>query len=304
MKIKIRQHDASMPQEDGWSQTGDWLSELRDDNYAKRPGDCRAEPDGTDDPWPEILAQADVHAEAPREAAVMSAAVMTTCLETGPEQFATTPSPASAKPLTAIQRNPPRPLEVTQCSMCGIVLPLGLLVPDGGPACADIRWYCKDAMSCTERWTTARPPGRAQTPTASNDAFAGAGEAVPDRASQERLGSMFEAAQSAGLPTPSQVRRGSRGTHLRTPGHEGMRNAWISPIDIPRRSVCRDLGSASCRRAVVNVWCLEPPDPTGKARRSVAVHVDNLPELPGAVRADGRDVGRHTGDAAAAKSSR
>jgi hypothetical protein len=137
---------------------------------------------------------------------VMPAAVMTTCLETGSEQFAITPSPASAKPLTAIQRNRPRPLEVTQCSMCGIALPLGLLVPDGGPACADIRWYCKDAMSCTERWTTARPPGRAQTPTASNDAFAGAGEAVPDRASAKRLGSMFEAAQSAGLPTLAKCR--------------------------------------------------------------------------------------------------
>ena len=55
MKIKIRQHDASMPQEDGWSQTGDWLGELRDDNHAKPPGDGHAEPDGTDDPWPEIL---------------------------------------------------------------------------------------------------------------------------------------------------------------------------------------------------------------------------------------------------------
>ena len=132
-----------------------------------------------------------------------------------------------------MQRNRPRPLEVAECSMCGIALPLGLLVPDGGPTCADIRWYCKDAISCTERWTTARPPGRAQTPTASDDAFAGAGEAVPDRASAERLDSMFEAAQSARLPTSSQVRRGSRGTHLRTPGHEGVRNARISLIDTP-----------------------------------------------------------------------
>jgi hypothetical protein len=81
--------------------------------------------------------------------------------------------------------------------MCGIALPLGLLVPDGGPACADIRWYCKDAMSCTERWTTARPPGRAHMPAAPDDAFARAEEAVPVRASAERLGSMFEAAQSA-----------------------------------------------------------------------------------------------------------
>jgi hypothetical protein len=48
-----------------------------------------------------------------------------------------------------------RPLEVAECSMCGVSHPLGLLVPDGSPACADIRWYCKDVKSCTERWTTA-----------------------------------------------------------------------------------------------------------------------------------------------------
>ena len=54
-----------------------------------------------------------------------------------------------------------RPLDVAQCSLCGIALPLGLLVPDGGEACADVRWYCKDAKGCTERWTTARPGPRA-----------------------------------------------------------------------------------------------------------------------------------------------
>ena len=48
-----------------------------------------------------------------------------------------------------------RPLEVAGCSMCGVTLPLGLLVPDGSQACADIRWYCKDVKSCTERWTAA-----------------------------------------------------------------------------------------------------------------------------------------------------
>jgi len=53
-----------------------------------------------------------------------------------------------------------RPLEAAQCSLCGIALPLGLLVPDGGEACADVRWYCKDARSCTERWTTVHPPHR------------------------------------------------------------------------------------------------------------------------------------------------
>jgi hypothetical protein len=201
MKIKIRQHDASMPQEDGWSQTDDWLGELRDDNEAKPPGDGHAGPDGTSDPWPEILAQADAQAQAPREATVMPAAAMTTRLETGPEPLASAPSPAPAQlptspapaqlptspaPAqlpTAMPRNHPRPLEIAQCSMCGIALPLGLLVPDGGQACADVRWYCKDAMSCTERWTTARPPGRAVMPADRGNALAGAGEAVPDRAS-------------------------------------------------------------------------------------------------------------------------
>jgi hypothetical protein len=50
-----------------------------------------------------------------------------------------------------------RPLPSAQCSLCGIALPTGLLVPDGGQACADIRWYCKDAKSCTERWTASLP---------------------------------------------------------------------------------------------------------------------------------------------------
>jgi hypothetical protein len=38
-----------------------------------------------------------------------------------------------------------------------MALPTSLLVPDGGQACADIRWYCRDAKSCTERWTANLP---------------------------------------------------------------------------------------------------------------------------------------------------
>jgi hypothetical protein len=76
----------------------------------------------------------------------MAGAVITTSRETGPEQLPVNP------------REHSRPLEAAQCSLCGIALPLGLLVPDGGQGCPDIRWYCKDAQSCTERWTTARPP--------------------------------------------------------------------------------------------------------------------------------------------------
>jgi hypothetical protein len=50
-----------------------------------------------------------------------------------------------------------RSLPSAQCSLCGISLPTGLMVPDGGQACADIRWYCKDAKACTERWTASLP---------------------------------------------------------------------------------------------------------------------------------------------------
>ena len=57
-----------------------------------------------------------------------------------------------------------RPLAVAECTMCGVTRPLGLLVPDGSTACADIRWYCKDVKSCTERWTTAVAPKSAYRP--------------------------------------------------------------------------------------------------------------------------------------------
>jgi len=78
--------------------------------------------------------------------------------ETGPEPVPASSRLASAEPPPPAQPDRRRPLEVAQCAMCDIALPLGLLVPDGGAGCADIRWYCKDARSCTERWTAG--PGR------------------------------------------------------------------------------------------------------------------------------------------------
>jgi hypothetical protein len=47
-----------------------------------------------------------------------------------------------------------RALQVARCSLCDLERPIGLMVPDGGEACDDLRWYCKDARSCTERWTS------------------------------------------------------------------------------------------------------------------------------------------------------
>jgi hypothetical protein len=56
-----------------------------------------------------------------------------------------------------------RSLQLARCALCSIELPLGLMVPDGGHACADLRWYCKDAQACTDRWTSREgkmPQGR------------------------------------------------------------------------------------------------------------------------------------------------
>jgi len=104
------------------------------------------------------------------------AGLVVTSQETGPEQQTASSPMALAEPLAPAQRDRLRPLEVAQCSMCGIALPLGLLVPDGGDGCADIRWYCKDARSCTERWTSTGPPQRAPAPAVPDTAFASAEE--------------------------------------------------------------------------------------------------------------------------------
>ena len=105
-----------------------------------------------------------------------------TSQEPRPEQHLASPHLALAGPQAAAQRNL-RPLEVAECAMCGIALPLAFLVPDGGQACADIRWYCKDARSCTERWTASRGPRDEHTPAYPGNAVAGAGPAFPEAAS-------------------------------------------------------------------------------------------------------------------------
>jgi hypothetical protein len=126
----------------------------------------------------------------------MAAAERVTTPETGPEQLPASLRLALAEPPAPAPRDQLRPLEAAPCSMCGITLPLGLLVPDGGQACADIRWYCKDAKSCTERWTTARPPRH--MPAIPGTAAAGAAGPAPDAAPTEQPEGMPEEAQSAG----------------------------------------------------------------------------------------------------------
>jgi hypothetical protein len=47
-------------------------------------------------------------------------------------------------------------VSIVSCWMCGIRRSASQMVPDGGSACDDIRWYCTDARACTGRWTTSR----------------------------------------------------------------------------------------------------------------------------------------------------
>ena len=110
-------------------------------------------------------------------------------LETGSEQIPTGPRLASVEP----PRDHPRPLEVAQCSLCGVARPLGLLVPDGGQACADIRWYCKDSKSCTERWVAALPSRHAHVAATSGSFFARTAEPPRDEASAEQPDVLAEA---------------------------------------------------------------------------------------------------------------
>ncbi|MGH3274767.1 MAG: hypothetical protein ACRDNZ_10680 [Streptosporangiaceae bacterium] len=42
---------------------------------------------------------------------------------------------------------------VASCWLCGTQQPIALMVADGGPACTDVRWYCRDTQRCTWRWT-------------------------------------------------------------------------------------------------------------------------------------------------------
>jgi hypothetical protein len=56
-----------------------------------------------------------------------------------------------------------------RCWLCGARLPARLLMPDGGASCQDLRWYCQDARSCTERWTASNDPRRLRSSLLVND---------------------------------------------------------------------------------------------------------------------------------------
>ena len=76
-----------------------------------------------------------------------------------------------------------RALQVARCSLCDLERPIGLMVADGGEACDDLRWYCKDAKSCTLRWTSRPPEPPAGTGPPAGTAPASVGEAPVSQAS-------------------------------------------------------------------------------------------------------------------------
>lgn len=67
----------------------------------------------------------------------------------------------------------PRP-GVERCWMCGVRLPVSQMMADGGDACGNVRWYCRDVRGCTERWTTLPGSGRSSEGPSPARAAAGA----------------------------------------------------------------------------------------------------------------------------------
>ena len=74
----------------------------------------------------------------------------------------------------------PEELANATCALCGIELSIISLVPDGGPGCAQVRWYCRDIVSCTERWTADRARSAVQAPVPGGNAPDPGAEPVPD----------------------------------------------------------------------------------------------------------------------------
>jgi hypothetical protein len=85
----------------------------------------------------------------------------------------------------SVQQYWARQANVKSCWMCGIRLPADQMVADGGNACLDLRWYCRDTRACTERWTSrpAQPAtigeGTAGTPQAPGQQATGTDPARP-----------------------------------------------------------------------------------------------------------------------------
>ena len=72
------------------------------------------------------------------------------------------------------------------CWLCGMTQAVYQLFPDGGDACADVRWYCQNTRACTERWLAARRAGRRRRALPSRVAAPAAAPGEPAGASPPR----------------------------------------------------------------------------------------------------------------------
>ena len=72
-------------------------------------------------------------------------------------------APAPSSPLA-------RRTALVSCWLCGIRLHHNQMVPDGGKACPDLRWYCKDIQACTNRAFPAQSQKRAAETAAPGNA--------------------------------------------------------------------------------------------------------------------------------------
>jgi hypothetical protein len=105
---------------------------------------------------------------------------------------------ADKAPTPAAEGMAARRAAVVSCWLCGTRLHHSQMVPDGGSACDDIRWYCQDVRTCTERWATARR----QKPAA-GAAPAGSANPVPSAHTAKPA-----AAGSAARPPSARAERG------------------------------------------------------------------------------------------------
>lgn len=89
--------------------------------------------------------------------------------------------PSRWSPAASRGEGSPGELANATCALCGIELSIISLVPDGGPGSANVRWYCRDIVSCTERWTASRAWQAGLAPVPEANAPEPDAESVPDK---------------------------------------------------------------------------------------------------------------------------
>ena len=103
--------------------------------------------DTGDRPDEQLAGDAAAQSQPPFEAPAAPVNALPTRAEGFPREQASTdqrrPAPSWGEPAAS-----------KSCWMCNIRLPADQMVADGGSACLDLRWYCRDIRACTERWNS------------------------------------------------------------------------------------------------------------------------------------------------------